>query len=265
MKGWRVSLALLAAVGCNNSADGGKPKPTPRPVATATSGAVDEVDQASVVQDAAVALGEKLAQIYQTARPKVTKVGGSVRYWSFGAVAGIEIAAALAEDSHGFKQFEYSADCSVAEPSPICALKGVFEIADVEAATELVRKIDPETTIVLRAAGKADAVWKDPKVPRVYDGQCGEAECAAGEGKLQLRAPLPVKSNQVLACLRALCTQALTGLKPPLVKPELRGLVVESGGAAASDRRAEVSIFVPIPVEQRRIVWDVFLRALGHR
>lgn len=226
------------------------------PVATATP------DEAAAIEEASVGLGEIMGGMYQAARKQLGKEGGAARYWGDN-LDRIEISAAFVAEAKDFGEKEYDLVCEGPAVSPLCHTVRVFPKQEVNAAAQWLRRLRPDAVTELNVAGRADRAWK-PKQLRHYQGECGEAECKLEEGALALRSGMAVDSSATLACLRALCMLHQSGLKEAEVVPRLRGVLTRRD-ASAESRRAEIGIFMSLRPEHRRVIWDAFLRKVGHR
>jgi len=258
-------LTLAAVLGLSCSWSGCSPDPPPRKAASApTATTVIPTEPVDPRPEAAAALGEALAGVYQQARAAIAGTTGSARYLGEGFGNLMELAVTFAEDAAGFDDFEYSLNCAGAEPPGICKMVRAFPPAEVAKAAALAPQLGITAPFQLRVTGKADPGWAKPRVAKTYDGRCGEQICSTATGSINLAAGLAIDSNEVLACLRALCTQAQTGLAPPVVAVQLRGLI-SGKGTAASERRSEMSLVIELPSDMRHIFWDTFMRRVGHR
>lgn len=230
-------------------------------VATTAEPSAAPADVDTREEDAAQ-LGRQLAAVFQSARARVSKGGGSARYWG-NNLDRVEMAATIGANAQGFGDFQYMLDCSGPEPRPICAMVRAFEAAEIEAVTKQLRRLMPEGKVEIYFVGMADSVWKASRNPRTYRGECGAGDCVVESGTLHIDRGLPVDSNDSLACLRSLCTYHASGLAG-VGKPTLRAEIVDRSGFY-TQRRAEIELFVKFPADVKRPVWDSFLRAVGHK
>lgn len=235
------------------------PRGVPTPVESASTATTDQIGQR--IEDAN-RLGRTLAAIFQTARSRVNAVEGSARYWGDN-LDRIEIAVSFTANAKGFDDFKYAIDCSGPQPRPICGMIRAYDRAAIEEVTAQVRALLPGAAVEMHVVGKADSAWSSTRAPRTYGGECGEGECVVDQGTLRLERGMKVDSNEGLACLRALCSFSQSGLEG-VIAPKLSAQIVGKAGVSTA-RRAEMALFMSLPTDNRTIIWDSFLRAVGHK
>lgn len=219
------------------------------------------LDEDELMEQAATQLGDVLGQIYLQAKTRVASAQASVRYnGNFSDFTAIT--ASLPERDVGFKSFEYKPNCEAASPSPICAIAAVFATTDFNTFIDLGDKLNVKTPLEMRFIGQADPVWKAPRSPKTYGGECGEATCQVGKTPVKLTSGMAVNSNEILACLRALCVYSASKINNPRIDVQLRGVITE-GQSNPESRRAEVGFYRKLPYRFRPIVWSTFQRVTG--
>jgi hypothetical protein len=191
-------------------------------------------------------LGNQLATIYVEAKKQLPRDQVLVSYSPEGS-EDFKITVTLAEREVGFGDSAYQLDCGASSRRPMCLLARALPMGQLTAlADQLARGSGEEAGLEVILVGKADSAWRTEAKPRTYQGECGVHDCSIEQQMFELKQGLIVDSNEKLACLRALCMLAESGIgdHASKLRLQLRGMVAGTG-SEPQKRRADISLRLP--------------------
>lgn len=260
------ALALLSVLSACDSSPPPPPPTSSRPlveVEPTTTVPTDDPEQAAAnrAEEAATRLAHLYGQTYSEARRRLTP-NVAIRYFGDTIYAPIELLAALPENDPGFPNVQYKLDCRATPSSTLCSLAHAFPLAAIKEAVGMFDALGVQFS-ELGAVGSVRGSWP-AKAPAVtYGGECGSIECEVSERKVQIKPGIAVNSVETLACLRALCVLAESGLRDSGLPVRVRGMV-GSDAARTAGERTELRVAVKTAFPQYRTFWRDFASALGH-